>query len=73
MFEDIKGDIEAVVERDPAARSRLEVLLCYPGIHARLVHRLAHALWRRGWMLTARFVVAHRPLARPASRSTRPR
>ena len=56
MFEDIKGDIQAVVERDPAARSRLEVLLCYPGIHARLIHRLAHALWRRGWTLTARFV-----------------
>jgi serine O-acetyltransferase len=55
MFEDIKGDIQAVVERDPAARSRLEVLLCYPGIHARLIHRLAHALWQRGWMLTARF------------------
>jgi serine O-acetyltransferase len=56
MFEDIKGDIQAVVERDPAARSRLEVLLCYPGIHARLIHRLAHALWRGGWTLTARFV-----------------
>ena len=53
MFEDIKGDIEAVVERDPAARSRLEVLLCYPGIHARLIHRLSHALWRRNWALTA--------------------
>jgi len=56
MFEDIKGDIQAVVERDPAARSRLEVLLCYPGIHARLIHRLSHLLWRRGWTLTARFI-----------------
>jgi serine O-acetyltransferase len=56
MFEDIKGDIQAVVERDPAARSRLEVLLCYPGIHARLIHRLSHMLWHRGWTLTARFL-----------------
>jgi serine O-acetyltransferase len=56
MFEDIKGDIQAVVERDPAARSRLEVLLCYPGIHARLIHRLSHGLWRGGWTLSARFI-----------------
>ena len=56
MFEDIKGDIQAVVERDPAARSKLEVLLCYPGVHARLVHRLAHYLWHRGWQVTARFI-----------------
>jgi serine O-acetyltransferase len=56
MFEDIKGDIQAVVERDPAARSRLEVLLCYPGIHARLIHRLSHLLWHKGWTLTARFL-----------------
>ncbi|MGH6887237.1 MAG: serine O-acetyltransferase, partial [Geminicoccales bacterium] len=56
MFEDIRGDIEAVVERDPAARSRLEVLLCYPGVHARIVHRLAHVLWNRGWTVTARFI-----------------
>ena len=56
MFEDIKGDIQAVVERDPAARSKLEVLLCYPGIHARMVHRLAHLLWHRGWQVTARFL-----------------
>jgi serine O-acetyltransferase len=55
MFEDIKGDIQAVVERDPAARSKLEVLLCYPGIHARLIHRLSHLLWLKGWTVTARF------------------
>jgi serine O-acetyltransferase len=56
MFEDIRGDIEAVVERDPAARSKLEVLLCYPGVHARIVHRLAHVLWNRSWTVTARFI-----------------
>jgi len=56
MFDEIKGDIQAVVERDPAARSKLEVLLCYPGIHARLIHRVAHYLWHKDWQVTARFV-----------------
>ncbi|MFQ3623184.1 MAG: serine O-acetyltransferase [Acetobacteraceae bacterium] len=50
--------IEAVRSRDPAARSRLEVLLCYPGIHALGLHRVAHRLWRWGLRLPAR-VVAH--------------
>jgi serine O-acetyltransferase len=45
-----------VFERDPAARSRLEVLLCYPGLHAVLIHRTAHALWRGGWLLCARLL-----------------
>jgi len=44
------------MDRDPAARSRLEVLLCYPGIHALAFHRLAHRLWGRGWVVPARFV-----------------
>jgi serine O-acetyltransferase len=56
MFKSLKEDIDAVFARDPAARSRLEVLLCYPGIHALLFHRVAHPLWRRGWHLTARFI-----------------
>ena len=47
MFKRIREDIDAVFERDPAARSRLEVLLCYPGLHARIIHRAAHPLWRR--------------------------
>ena len=38
-------------QRDPAARSRLEVVLCYPGIHALMFHRVAHGLWVRGWLL----------------------
>jgi serine O-acetyltransferase len=54
MFQRLKDDIQAVVERDPAARSVFEVLLCYPGLHAVLMHRPAHALWQRGWLLTAR-------------------
>ena len=44
--------------RDPAARSNLEVLLCYPGLHATLLHRVSHRLYRRGWFLAAR-MVAH--------------
>jgi serine O-acetyltransferase len=56
MFKDLREDIDAVFERDPAARSRLEVVLCYPGIHALIFHRVAHGLWRHGWKLSARFV-----------------
>jgi serine O-acetyltransferase len=54
MFKSLADDIQAVVERDPAARSRLEVLLCYPGLHAVIFHRVAHRLWRRGWLVSAR-------------------
>jgi serine O-acetyltransferase len=56
MLETVRDDIQAIFERDPAARSRLEVLLCYPGLHALLAHRFAHALWRRGWHLSARLI-----------------
>ncbi len=56
MFDAIRRDIQAVRERDPAARSTLEVLLCYPGVHALAFHRAAHAIWRRGWTIPARFV-----------------
>lgn len=56
MFDAIQRDIAAAMERDPAARSRLEVLLCYPGVHALAFHRLAHRLWGAGWLVTARFV-----------------
>jgi serine O-acetyltransferase len=56
MFKTLSEDIQAVLERDPAARSKLEVLLCYPGLHAVLIHRVAHALWRRGWLLSARLL-----------------
>lgn len=56
MFEALRRDIEAAMERDPAARSRLEVLLCYPGVHALALHRLAHRLWGAGWCVLARFV-----------------
>ena len=56
MFERLKEDVAAVLDRDPAARSAREVLLCYPGVHALVFHRAAHALWRRGLLTTARFV-----------------
>lgn len=56
MFKSLREEIDAVIQRDPAARSRLEVVLCYPGFHALLFHRLANGAWRRGWYLAARFV-----------------
>ncbi|HUH64685.1 MAG TPA: serine O-acetyltransferase [Terracidiphilus sp.] len=54
MFERIREDVASVKERDPAARSTLEVLLCYPGLWAVWIHRLAHALWRGKLRLPAR-------------------
>jgi serine O-acetyltransferase len=52
----LRRDIQAVFERDPAARSTLEVLLCYPGLHAIWMHRIAHWLWRRRFYLLGRLV-----------------
>ena len=56
MFSRLREDIACIYERDPAARSKLEILICYPGLHAVLVHRLAHRLWRSGFYLIARFI-----------------
>jgi serine O-acetyltransferase len=50
----IRDDIRSVMERDPAARTRLEVLLCYPGLWAAWVHRISHWLWRHKLRLVAR-------------------
>ena len=50
----VREDLDCVFGRDPAARSRLEVLLTYPGLHAILLHRLAHMLWERGWRFAGR-------------------
>ncbi len=52
----LREAIRAYRQRDPAARSDLEVLLCYPGLHAVIWHRLSHGLWRRGFRLPARFL-----------------
>ncbi|MBC7945174.1 MAG: serine O-acetyltransferase [Burkholderiales bacterium] len=56
MLERIKEEIAVVFERDPAARSTLEVITCYPGFHALLVHRVSSRLWRWNFKLLARFV-----------------
>jgi len=55
IFKRIVNDVDSVFARDPAAHSRAEILLCYPGVHALLFHRFSHWLWRHGWRLTARF------------------
>ena len=52
----IREDIDSVMQRDPAAQSWLQVLLCSPGLHAVWSHRLNHWLWRHGWRLTARLL-----------------
>lgn len=54
MFIKIREDIRSIFERDPAARSTLEVLLCYPGLHAVWHHRIAHWLWLHHLRLAAR-------------------
>ena len=56
MLERMRQDVRTVLERDPAARSALEVVLCSPGVHAIWIHRVAHACWRGGWHLAARWV-----------------
>lgn len=56
MFKIIRNDIKSVLERDPAARNVLEVLLCYSGLHAIWAHRLAHKLWQSGFKLLARWI-----------------
>jgi serine O-acetyltransferase len=56
MFDRIREDVRSVRERDPAARSLLEVLLCYPGLWAVWMHRIAHGLWRSGIRLPARML-----------------
>jgi len=52
----IRKEIQAVFDRDPAAKSLLEVILCYPGLHAILMHRVAHFFYRRKMFLMARFI-----------------
>jgi len=56
LFKNLRDEIDATLARDPAARSRLEVVLCYPGFHALLFHRVAHWLWEHHWRLAGRFV-----------------
>lgn len=56
MFHLIREDIQSVLDRDPAARNALEVLLCYPGLHAIWAHRLSHRLWKSNLRLFARWL-----------------
>jgi len=56
LLQALRADLAIIKERDPAARSTLEILLCYPGLHALTLHRLSHAFWRLGLPLLARFL-----------------
>lgn len=56
MFSRLKKDIQVIFERDPAAKSAFEVVLCYPGFHAIIFHRIAHYLYQKKWMVLARFI-----------------
>lgn len=56
MFSQLQEDISSIIERDPAARSRWEVLTCYPGLHAVVIHRWANACWRVGFKWLGRFI-----------------
>lgn len=56
LFKQWQEDVACVFERDPAARSHLEILTTYPGVHALIVHRLTHRLWLHGWRYTARLL-----------------
>jgi len=56
MFARLHSDIQCILERDPAARSAWEVLTCYPGLHALVLHRWAHACWTHGFKWLGRFI-----------------
>jgi serine O-acetyltransferase len=56
MFKQIREDIHAVFDRDPAAKNTIEVVLCYPGLHAIWAHRISHYLYERRYFVLARLV-----------------
>ena len=56
MFSRLRSDIQCILERDPAARTRWEVLTCYPGLHALVLHRRAHWCWAHGFKWLGRFI-----------------
>ena len=56
MFAQISKDIDAIMLRDPAAKTRLEAALCYPGLHAIWLHRIAHYFYLKGWVLVPRLI-----------------
>jgi serine O-acetyltransferase len=59
MFSQIREQVETIFRDDPAAKSTLEIVLCYPGLHAVVFHRLAHYLYRKKFFLLARMVSSH--------------
>jgi serine O-acetyltransferase len=59
MFKQIREQVETIFRDDPAAKSTLEIILCYPGLHAVIWHRLAHNLYKRKFYLLARIVSSH--------------
>ena len=56
MFDRLRSEIKAIKQNDPAARSTIEIFLCYPGFYALLFHRLSHYLWNHSFKLLARFI-----------------
>ena len=54
MFDNLRAEIKAIKDKDPAARSTLEIFLCYPGFYALLMHRVSHWLWNHSLKLLAR-------------------
>ena len=56
MLETLRRDVQSYFDRDPAARSTLEVILCYPGLHVLWFYRLSHWLWGAHWYLLARWI-----------------
>ena len=56
MFSRLRSDIQCILDRDPAARSTWEVLTCYPGLHALVLHRRAHWFWQHNFKWLGRFV-----------------
>ena len=59
MFDNLRADIASVMERDPAAKSKWEVLLCYPSVKAMAYHRMAHRLYQAGHTTLARWISQH--------------
>ena len=56
MFAQIKEDLDVIMLRDPAAKSRLEAALCYPGLHAIWLHRIAHYFYKKNWVVFPRMI-----------------
>jgi len=56
MVKGLMAEVDSFFARDPAAKSKIEIVLCYPGFHAVLCHRVTHWLWQHNWRLLARFI-----------------